>query len=289
MPAMAKRPAEDEAQEAPEHLESSMFDSVAPPDEGPHDRKMPRTTPRDGDWTCPQCGNLNYSDRAVCNMRKCGASRPAQDWICHACGNSNYADREFCNMRRCRAPRGPHFGVPGLVAGLRSAPVPRPCSPDPAAMVVHPPASHVAHFVEPRMLTPPPPPAPPRPGGAHPSKQHQGFQGVFNRPQREGDWICPECQNVNFSDRAFCNMRKCGQPRILSDWLCPACGNTNYADRIVCNMRKCGAPRQDAHPKVIDELMQKGMVKGRGRGDYWAAAGPGVAEGMSMAGTGMLP
>jgi hypothetical protein len=46
-------------------------------------------------------------------------------------------------------------------------------------------------------------------------------------------------------------------------------------------MRKCGAPRQDAHPKVIDELFSKGLVKGRGRGgDYWAAAGPGVGKGM---------
>jgi len=255
-----------------------MFDNVAPPDEGQPDKKVPRTKPRDGDWSCPQCGNLNYSDRFVCNMRKCQAPKPAQDWICDACGNSNYADREFCNMRRCRAPRGPQFGVPGHVAGLRSAPAsvaPRPYSHNPFVMAAPP------HGMGPRIT---PPPAPPRRnGGEYPPQQHGGCKGGSTRMQRDGDWICPDCQNVNFSDRAFCNMRKCGKPRILGEWLCTACGNTNYADRVTCNMRKCGAPRQDAHPKAIDELMQKGLVKGRGKGAaFWAAAGPGFGKGMSM-------
>jgi len=66
---------------------------------------------------------------------------------------------------------------------------------------------------------------------------------------------------MNFADRAFCNMRKCGAARVLTDWVC-ACGNTNYADRMVCNMRKCGAPRKDVHPKVLEELSAKGLGKG---------------------------
>jgi hypothetical protein len=29
----------------------------------------------------------------------------------------------------------------------------------------------------------------------------------------ENDWICPKCENVNFSFRNSCNMKKCGAPR----------------------------------------------------------------------------
>ena len=28
------------------------------------------------DWQCASCGNLNYSFRTTCNMRKCGAPKP---------------------------------------------------------------------------------------------------------------------------------------------------------------------------------------------------------------------
>ena len=28
---------------------------------------------KDGDWTCPNCGNLNFSFRTVCNQGRCGA------------------------------------------------------------------------------------------------------------------------------------------------------------------------------------------------------------------------
>ncbi|XP_078443557.1 ran BP2/NZF zinc finger-like superfamily protein isoform X2 [Wolffia australiana] len=31
--------------------------------------------------------------------------------------------------------------------------------------------------------------------------------------RREDDWICPSCNNVNFSFRTTCNMRNCTQPR----------------------------------------------------------------------------
>eukprot|EP00414_Alexandrium_minutum_P007983 CAMPEP_0113832424 /NCGR_PEP_ID=MMETSP0328-20130328/7373_1 /TAXON_ID=39455 /ORGANISM="Alexandrium minutum" /LENGTH=71 /DNA_ID=CAMNT_0000800639 /DNA_START=19 /DNA_END=234 /DNA_ORIENTATION=+ /assembly_acc=CAM_ASM_000350 len=37
-------------------------------------------------------------------MRKCGAARALTDWVC-TCGNTNYADRMVCNMRKCGAAR----------------------------------------------------------------------------------------------------------------------------------------------------------------------------------------
>uniref|UniRef100_A0A7S1MID5 RanBP2-type domain-containing protein n=1 Tax=Alexandrium catenella TaxID=2925 RepID=A0A7S1MID5_ALECA len=84
------------------------------------------------------------------------------------------------------------------------------------------------------------------------------------RGQRQGDWLCSQCGNMNFADRAFCNMRKCSAPRQLTDWVC-SCGNTNYADRAVCNMRRCGLPRNDVHPDALALLASRGLGKGGGK------------------------
>lgn len=37
---------------------------------------------RDNDWKCPKCGNVNFSFRTVCNMRKCNTPKPgSQVWL----------------------------------------------------------------------------------------------------------------------------------------------------------------------------------------------------------------
>jgi len=216
-----------------------------PADDGISQRKGPRTTPKEGDWTCSKCQNLNYADRMFCNMRKCNAPRPAQEWICVACGNNNYADRAFCNMRRCRAPRPGSQMTPVPGGALQQAMV---------QGVLGQPAADQAM---------------PQLGGALQQAMVQGGlelptgdqTGLPSRPPRMGDWMCSHCGNHNFADRAFCNMRKCGAPRVLTEWVC-SCGNANYADRLVCNMRKCGAMRTDLHPTVLQELSAKGFGKG---------------------------
>lgn len=40
-----------------------------------HSSNPPDAT-RDNDWTCPKCGNINFSFRTVCNMRKCNTPKP---------------------------------------------------------------------------------------------------------------------------------------------------------------------------------------------------------------------
>ncbi|GAA0175210.1 hypothetical protein LIER_28434 [Lithospermum erythrorhizon] len=76
---------------------------------------------RDNDWTCPQCGNVNFSFRTVCNMRKCNTPKPEPQglksgksskpdmpegsWKCEKCNNINYPFRTKCNRKNCGADK----------------------------------------------------------------------------------------------------------------------------------------------------------------------------------------
>ncbi|XP_047085348.1 ranBP2-type zinc finger protein At1g67325-like isoform X1 [Lolium rigidum] len=74
---------------------------------------------RDNDWKCPNCNNVNFAFRAVCNMRKCNTPRPDNQgpkpdssrgskpktpegsWKCDKCNNINYPFRTKCNRPTC--------------------------------------------------------------------------------------------------------------------------------------------------------------------------------------------
>eukprot|EP00929_Paragymnodinium_shiwhaense_P112367 TRINITY_DN80624_c0_g1_i1.p1 TRINITY_DN80624_c0_g1~~TRINITY_DN80624_c0_g1_i1.p1 ORF type:complete len:306 (+),score=42.09 TRINITY_DN80624_c0_g1_i1:108-1025(+) len=81
-------------------------------------------TERAGNWTCPDCGNVNFEHRDVCNTRTCQRPRDGPiaaasslhiasklesakpgSWVCDKCSNVNFPDRMVCNTRVCRAPR----------------------------------------------------------------------------------------------------------------------------------------------------------------------------------------
>ncbi|XP_061336928.1 ranBP2-type zinc finger protein At1g67325-like isoform X2 [Gastrolobium bilobum] len=78
-------------------------------------------TARDNDWTCPKCGNINFSFRTVCNMRKCNTPKPGSQvsksdknskqktpegsWKCEKCNNINYPFRTKCNRQNCGAEK----------------------------------------------------------------------------------------------------------------------------------------------------------------------------------------
>ncbi|KAJ8616874.1 hypothetical protein MRB53_013060 [Persea americana] len=95
--------------------------SGAFPDENP--QKKAADAGRDNDWTCPECGNVNFSFRTVCNMRKCGTPKPESQtsrsenlkgskskmpegsWKCEKCNNINYPFRTKCNRQNCGAEK----------------------------------------------------------------------------------------------------------------------------------------------------------------------------------------
>ncbi|MQM17264.1 hypothetical protein Taro_050232 [Colocasia esculenta] len=82
-----------------------------------------RNAGRESDWTCPNCGNNNFSFRTVCNMRKCNTPRPGSQasklddsksakpkmpegsWKCEKCNNINYPFRTKCNRQNCGAEK----------------------------------------------------------------------------------------------------------------------------------------------------------------------------------------
>merc|ERR1719253_2551899 len=74
---------------------------------------------------------------------------------------------------------------------------------------------------------------------------------------RAGDWICPSCNNINFSSRKTC--RKCpatalGAERIglkPGDWVCPGCGDLVFATKNKCKLCNTKKPPPDAPPGYV--------------------------------------
>ncbi|KAK8529289.1 hypothetical protein V6N13_102224 [Hibiscus sabdariffa] len=87
----------------------------------PDDKLHQKDATRDDDWKCPNCGNINFSFRTVCNMRKCNTSKPGSQtpksdksskqkmpegsWKCEKCSNINYPFRTKCNRQNCGAEK----------------------------------------------------------------------------------------------------------------------------------------------------------------------------------------
>jgi len=79
---------------------------------------------------------------------------------------------------------------------------------------------------------------------------------------RESDWPCPNCLNVNFAWRQYCNIPNCNTQKpeetkigqkLRDYWECPNCGNQNYLWRVVCNTDICQAHR----PMGYEEELRK--------------------------------
>ena len=167
---------------------------------------------RTDNWTCYNCDNLNYPLRTQCNkcsMSKAEAVAPETragrlasgdtQWQCAGCGNNNYHFRLACN--KCKADRPP-----------RNASELYTCS-DQAYSGGYPVQQYASSY---------------NTGGS--------VARTTNAPT--SNWICSDCENVNWPKRTKCN--KCGVEKSAQNpnWLCAYCKHINYSFVSHCNSCK---------------------------------------------------
>ncbi|KAJ6790815.1 ranBP2-type zinc finger protein isoform X1 [Iris pallida] len=198
---------------------------------------------REDDWTCPSCGNVNFSFRTTCNMHSCTQSRPAdhntsamkplQAPSAYASstgymgpgaptsmylGGSPYGSSVLngpslspYNLRYAGGSAYP-FGYGSRSVGSPYGPLHMPGSPyssgsmmGPGGMYGMPPLMDRYGMGVPMGHGA----MGPRPGAFPEESSQKKAAGAG----REDDWTCPTCSNLNFAFRTVCNMRKCNTPR----------------------------------------------------------------------------
>ncbi|KAF9686190.1 hypothetical protein SADUNF_Sadunf03G0132800 [Salix dunnii] len=199
---------------------------------------------REDDWTCPSCGNVNFSFRTTCNMRNCTQPRPA-DHNSKSAAKPLQAPQGYSSApyMGSGAPSSMYMGMPPYGSSLfNGSGIPPYDVPFTGGSAYHynygsrlsggspyrplhmsgpPPYSGGSMMGNGGMYAMPPlmdryglgmPMGPaamgPRPGFFPDDKLQKGSDAT-----RDNDWTCPKCGNINFSFRTFCNMRKCNTPK----------------------------------------------------------------------------
>ncbi|RAL55002.1 hypothetical protein DM860_013698 [Cuscuta australis] len=200
---------------------------------------------REDDWTCPRCGNVNFSFRTTCNMRNCTQPRPA-DHNTKPLAKPFHAPQGYTTLAPYAgsgAPSPLYLGVPPHGSSVfTTASIPHYDIPYSGGSAYH--YNYGSRIsggspYQPLHISAPPsyssgaivgnggvygvrPPLVDRYGLALPMGSptigsRPGYYEEDNPQKREGrsdnDWKCPNCGNVNFSFRTVCNMRKCNTPK----------------------------------------------------------------------------
>ncbi|XP_073021325.1 ranBP2-type zinc finger protein At1g67325-like isoform X2 [Primulina eburnea] len=199
---------------------------------------------REDDWTCPSCGNVNFSFRTTCNMRNCTQPRPA-DHHAKSAVNPMQAPQVYSS-----APPYVGSGTPSMYMGLspygssmfNGPSLPPYDVPFSGGSAYH--YNYGSHLsggspYRPLHLSGPPP---------YSSGSLMGNGGMYGVPpvmDRYG-LALPMSPAMGprpgffHEDRS---QRKASDGTRDSDWSCPKCGNVNFSFRLVCNMRKCNTPK----------------------------------------------
>jgi len=191
-----------------------------------------------GSWSCPDCGNVNFPTRDVCNGRNGRCGRPRQQQL-----------PQQMQMQQQQQQASAQASSLHAVALLAAQAMMRSGTVNPVALeaVQRLAAAAVQGQV----------------GGAAAAAAPQLARGAAPTVP-EGSWVCILCKNVNYPTRLSCNAKNCGRPRAevdggppggfevtgtaspnLGNWMCTACGNTNYPTRYFCNAKNCGRPRAE--------------------------------------------
>ncbi len=197
---------------------------------------------RQGDWICPHCSDLQFASRSIC--RHCGMARASLpspplhtflppipflsptllpsinmrpgDWICPNCGDIQFASRSCC--RKCSTPRPSSSPLPPHSSSSPSS----PSSPSPLPnknTTVKRPGDWICpncgdHQFASRTVcrqcatARPPSSSIPSALSTHSSRGAPSAPPVTTT-MREGDWVCPNCGDLQFASRSLCRMCAC--------------------------------------------------------------------------------
>lgn len=146
-------------------------------------------------WTCSKCGNINYGHRSICNLRKCGAPRPADreetmENLPQLIESSNQHRRNLLFKERVTNGAASNTGNSNKY-GLSSTNIRY--------------GSQMWGFEEPSNYD--------TPGYKGGNKSEKNATKSSTPNGQIAGWICGRCTNFNFENRKTCNMRICGMAR----------------------------------------------------------------------------